>query len=205
MTAPALPTDHRRLTWTAIVFLLITATTVAVCLTDAFSQPDYASFAQPANSFRCLVGAELFFLLFIWPLFVFGKQDPGRHFVQTLFLGVLSLPLLAATVAVADASAWQVVRTHALLGCVVLAVVAFARVDLARWYYLGATALAGGVPLAAYFIYDVLDAKIPWLSALSPFWAMDRAAVLDGPWPLPMMILLSAVAAAVWLVKPSGE
>ena len=186
-----------------ILFLIATAVPLALSLLNVFSPDGYVSFVRPPNAFRCLVGAQLFFFLLIWPLFVFGRGGAARQFASAALLGILSLPLILVAAAVTDVPVGAVARTQALLGCVVLCVIAFGRVGrgLERWYYLGAMLLSGTIPLAWYLVYDVVNVKLSWLAHVSPFWAMDEAAVPGGAWPLPMMILMACVAAALWFLK----
>ena len=188
--------------WPAITFLLVITATAAVCLLSVLSGPDYTSFARPENLFRCIVGAELFFFVFLWPQFVFRRTGPGHLAVEAALLGALSLPVLLTSVVVADPGLGAVLKTHALLACAAWAVIAFARAGgLERWYYLGATALCVALAIAAYLVYDVLDVSLPWLAAFSPFWAMDKAARPDGVWPLVAMVVLASAAAGAGFLK----
>lgn len=184
------------------MFLFALGGTLGLCLTEALSRPDYHSFVNIDNAFRCLAGAELFFFVFLWPQFAFGRAA-SRLWLEVVLLWGLSVPLVLTAASVADAGWGSLARSQALLACAVLVVIAFARlgVERARWYYLGATLLCGALPLMWYLVYDVLDVKLSWLAYASPFWAMDLAAVPGGAWPLPTMIGLAGLSAALWAAK----
>ena len=198
----------RRLTvarpWAGIAFLGVSGAALLVCLTELLSvRANTRSFAGPDNAFRCLMAAELFFFVFIWPQFAFGR-GPGR---DVLLLAVLSLPLLLTAVAVADAPVLAVLRGHALLVCVAAAVAECARRDSswARWYYLVAACACAVMPLMRYMVYDLLDVKLAWLVHCSPFEAMDRAVIAGAQWPLPTMIALAALTAALHWKKTGAS
>jgi len=186
--------------YVGIAFLGVSGAALLICLTELLSFRGYHSFAVPDNAFRCLMAAELLFLVFIWPQFAFGR-GPGS---DVLLLAVLSLPLVVAAVAVADTPVPAVLRGHALLVCVAIAVAECVRRDSsrARWYYLVAACACGVLPLMRYMVYDLLDVKLAWLVHCSPFEAMDRAVIAGGQWPLPTMIALAALAAGLHWKKP---
>ena len=190
----------------AAVFLAVSGGAVLLCLAEAFSVRGYRGFPSPVTAFRCLMAAELFFVLFLWPGWLFGQGEASRGWAGPALCAIVSLPVLVAAVAAADVPIGTVARGYALLMCAAMAVAGVAHGRVApRWYYLCATGLCGGLPLAWFVARDVLAADLAWIAALCPFWAMDNAAEIGGAWPLPAMIGLAAVAAALWWLKPAAE
>jgi len=187
-----------------VVFLAINAAVVALCVSGALSSRSYRSFAEIENTYRCLMAGELFFIIFLWPLV--GAQRGAISVPALAALLVVSAPLVIAAAWVANVPVYAILLTHLLLLSVAAACVSTCRLIIRkggrhwRHYYLGAAALAGGVPLAQFLLLDLTGAGLRWLSCVAPFWAMELAQQ-TGPdasrllWTL-SVVFFAAVAAA---------
>jgi hypothetical protein len=157
----------------AIVFLAVNALAITVCAAGALSTSDYRAFPQMENIYRCLMGSELFFVMFVWPLL-------GAVSVPALaVLVVISVPLVVIAAWASNVPAYTVVLTQLLLLSVAAACISASKLiarmgpTLWRHYYLAAAALAGGVPLVQFLMLDLTGRGLRWLSCVSPFWAME--------------------------------
>jgi len=176
-----------------IAFLAVCAAAVAACVAGVFSSENYRAFTEIENTYRGLIAAELFFVIFVWPLFSRRAGATGAPALAMLL--VLSVPLVLIAVSVSNVSAAQVLRTQSLLFAVGAAAVAACKLmrrageQPGRFYYLAAAALAGALPLAQFVLLDVAGRGLQWLSCFSPFWAMELAMrsepeVPRAYWPL---------------------
>ena len=192
-----------------IVFLAVNAVAIAVCVAGAFSSESYSAFTEIENTYRCLMAAELFFVLFLWPLYC---RKPGAASVPAVgALLVISAPLVLVAAYVSNVPAFMVARSQLVLLAVASAVMAAWRLigreggTAWRWYYPAVATVAGGLPLVQFVIQDVAGGGADWLSCASPFWAMELA--LRSPdtvprlyWPA-TLLFFAAIAAVLSAVR----
>ncbi|HUW35090.1 MAG TPA: hypothetical protein VM223_26060 [Planctomycetota bacterium] len=197
-----------------IVFLAVCAAAVAACLTGAFSSEGYRAFPEIENTYRLLMAAELFFLLFLWPLYCGTPGAVSAPALGTLL--VVSVPLVLIAARVSNVPAYMVARTHLLLLTVAAASAAACKLILRvgprsrRWYYPLAAGLAGGLPLVQFVLLDISGgAGARWLSCASPFWAMELALLPPGEvprayWPGALLVF-AGVAAVLRITAERGR
>jgi len=188
-----------------IVFLAASAAAIAVCVSGAFSSESYRAFAEIENTYRCLMGGELFFVIFLWPLFC-GRAK-AVSVASLAILLVISVPLVIVAASVSNVPVFMIARTQMLLLAVAAACISACKVigsrgdSAGRCYYLAASLLAGGLPLFQFILLDLTGQGLRWLSCASPFWAMELAQEppSDVPrlyWPV-ALLFFAAVAAAL--------
>ena len=187
-----------------IVFLAVNAAAIAVCVAGAFSSEGYRAFTEIENTYRCLMAGELFFVLFLWPLYC---RRPGAASVPALgVLLVVSVPLVLVAAYVSNVPGFMVARTQLLLLAAAGACMAACRLigraggTAWRWYYPVAAALAGGLPMVQFIMQDVAGGGAGWLSCASPFWAMELAlrppdSVPRFYWPATLLFFAILAAA----------
>jgi len=159
------------------LFLAVSGLTVAACVSDVFSSPDYRSLLSISQTYRCLMAAEVFFVVFLWPAAGAGR---GALSVPVLAaLVVISAPLVAVAAYVSNTPAYTIALTHLLLLAIATASVSGAALAERtpsrpwRWYYLAAVFTAGAIPLAHFLMLNLTGVQLPWLGCISPFWAME--------------------------------
>jgi len=214
---PAPPTAPHGLTpevlvRVCILFLAVCAAAVAACLTGIFSSQEYRAFPEIENTYRLLMAAEVFFLVFLWPLYC---GTPGA--VSAPALGTLlavSVPLVLIAARVSNVPLYMVARTHLLLLAIAAASAAGCKLILRigpharRWYYPIAAGLAGGLPMVQFIMLDMTGGGARWLSCASPLWAMELALLPPGDvprayWP-GALLLFAAMAAVLRLLAEAG-
>ena len=187
------------------VFLAVCASAVAACVGGVASSEGYSSFVEIENTYRLLMAAELFFVMFLWPL---SGAKRGAMSVPVLSaLLVTSAPLVLIAAWVSNVPGYTIVLTHLLLLAVAAACVGTCKLIARRgeryWrhYYLWAAVLAGGLPLMQFLMLDLAGKGLRWLSCIAPFWAMELAQQpgQDGSrllWALAVLIFAGIAAAA---------
>lgn len=154
--------------------------------------PGGLSLVKPENFFVALVEVQIFFVLFLWPLFVSQVRGAGEVrmvFLQTGILILMGLPLLLVGAWISGVGWAGFLRGQFLVASWgVLAGVVFLEglrrgLPIGPWYLLGAFTLAGLVPYAA-FLHLELGAreKLPWIVVLSPFWGGVSCVEGEGAW-----------------------
>lgn len=162
------------------------------------------SFVRPGNLFVVLAEVQVFFVLFLWPLFVpslAGKGEAGRMFLHAGVLVLLGIPpaLVGAGISAVGPAAFLrvqfLVAASAALAGAVLLVGVRRGCPVGPWYLLGAFAAAGLAPYAAFLHYEFGPREeLPWIVVLSPFWGASRP---EGSGPLLQGIAAAALAAAI--------
>ena len=187
------------------VFLAVCAAAVVACVWGVASVKSYRSFLEIENTYRFLMAAELFFIMFLWPLV--GARRGAVSVPILAMLVVISVPLVLIAAWVSNVPAYTIVLTHLLLLAVAAACVGVCKMigrrgeSYWRHYYLWAAALAGGLPLVQFLMLDLTGKGLRWLSCISPFWAMELAQQpgLEGSrlfWALPVLIFAAIAAVA---------
>jgi hypothetical protein len=187
---------------------------ITAALTDVL--PYRFTFVRPDNLFLCFTQAQIFFALFVWPLFIPSIAARGEIRPLALHAGgvaLLGFPLGLVCANVSDAGTMTLARGQLLAASVTALVASIYALGLRRgrrvgpWYVLGAFAVSAGLPWLAFLLYEFGPADrpgLPWMAALSPFWAGSRvdANVSLAPaavWAAVSAILLVAARA------PRGE
>jgi len=197
---------RRRLRGIAAVctaFLMVAGAAVAVCVSDAFSTRHYRPFPQIGNTYRCLMAAELFFVIFLWPMA--GARRGAVNVPALAGLVVVSAPLVAVAAYVSNVQAYSIALTHLLL--LAVAAASISGCSLAgraggrawRWYYFAAVFLSGGIPLLHFLTINLTGVRLPWVSCISPFWAMElvqqtAAASAKLYWAITVLIFTTSAA-----------
>ncbi|MBM4034362.1 MAG: hypothetical protein FJ291_21670 [Planctomycetes bacterium] len=203
----------------AWVALLAGLLTIAIGL--GVQAPDHPTPFAVAHAYRLLVGGELFFLLVLVRLLtgvarVSDAENPctggadytgrGARLLDSVLLLALGAPAVAVAAWVADCEWPQVAASQCYLVAAAFLVAACLRADaqgsFLGWYWLGLGALGGGGPFVAFVAEDLLQVRLAWLYAASPFRVADR---LCQPWefawswavPFVALILLAAALAAL--------
>ncbi|MHC4606590.1 MAG: hypothetical protein ACYTAF_06600 [Planctomycetota bacterium] len=176
--------------------------------------PFRLAFVSPENLFVCLIEAEIFFVLAVWPLFIpsiLRLQENGpkeRTHAPILFLHILlmllfALPLALICTSVSDAGAGLFFRGHLLVAVLAFFVAALfdlahtLRLRIAVWYYMVFFLASAALPFL-YFVIREHGASGPeFLSFFSPFWA----ALLPAP-ALVQSAIFGGLAVALVLVVP---
>lgn len=162
----------------SIIFVGVNAVAIALCVAGALSTERYRSFPDLTDTYRCLMASELAFVMFLWPLL--GGKRSTLNVPVLAVLAMISAPLVVIAATVSNTGADAVLRSHLLLFSIAAAVIASwqllqARAAGARWYFLAAAALSGGLPLLQFLTLDLAGARLRWLAVVSPFWAMELA------------------------------
>jgi hypothetical protein len=172
----------------------------------------------PESAFTCLIQAELFFVLAIWPFFIprvvvprmevpAGISAEGPLLVlQVCAMFVVAMPLALLCQMLGSVGARAFFVGHLLVATAGAFVAALfgtgperpARV--APWYFLAFFAASGLVPFAHYLSLEYSGPSLRALSAVSPFWS---AADLDRGAPLVSSLLFGAGALALFLAGTS--
>lgn len=178
---------------------------LAAALSDAL--PYSFSFVRPENLFLCFTEAQIFFALFVWPLFIPPVAAGGGILPLALHAGgivLLGFPLALVCANVSDAGLPTLLRGQALAASVTALVASLYALGLRRgarvgpWYVLGAFVVSGGLPWLAFLLGEFGPAGrpgLPWLAALSPFWAGSR---VDGNASLAQAAVWAAASAALF-------
>ncbi len=136
-------------------------------------------FAVP-NAYRLLAGTELFLLLLACPLALRkGGESLGLWWAVALL--ALAAPAVVAAAWMSDCDLSAVAASQCYLVAAAFLVGSLPRVPGAP-YWAVVSGLGAGAPLVAFVAEDNLGANLPWLKALSPFWALDRLATGAAPW-----------------------
>jgi hypothetical protein len=176
--------------------------------------PFRPAFVSPENLFLCLIEAELFFVLVIWPPFVttlLRPEEPGVSrmrcslglLLQACLLLLLALPLALVCGGISHADAGLFLRGHLLVA--VLAVFVAALFPLAHrlrrriqvWYYLGFFLLSAALPFLYFVIRERRQTGPEFLAFFSPFWAAlrpDASLVLSAIFAAAAAVLIAVIA-----------
>lgn len=180
--------------------LLLPAAALVILFGDVL--PVSPGFARAATAHLCVLETQIFFALFVWPLF------PGRRSaaLDGAAVVVLGLPLVLVGANLSDASPAAVAAGQTLVSAVLAftAVLSAAGARLGRpvgpWIVASGVVLAAGVPLLALLVRR-FGGTVPgegpdlsYLAAVSPFWAAVGAGT-----SLILAAVLAAAAVAVWL------
>ena len=157
-------------------------------------RPDYSTWMRVDLLLRIVLGAALFYIILIWPLFLMRREGRGWRLELALMV-VLIVPLVVAAAYFSSADAETVVRSVVLLGAIGAAAGASAARLSApgrqRWYYLIALLLSFFPPFLAYIIAEQLAAETGWLRVISPFWALDFSVIRPDGWWITALISIA--------------
>ncbi len=153
-------------------------------------------FVGPGDLLTGLAVCQVFFALFVWPLFIPSIAARGEAVPLLAHVGALALlglPLVLVCANVSDAGAVALVGSQVLAAALAALVAGIYSLGMRRgwrigpWYVLGASVVSGGPPLALFVaggFGSAGDAGPAWAAALSPFWgplhAGDGGALLQG-------------------------
>jgi|GEM_PF-2603591 len=163
------------------------------------------SFIKPENMYICLVEAELFFILIIWPFFITPTLDenypvPKNKFMhgkvsilllQILLFFILVLPysLICQNISNVD---WVILlKGYVNLLAIALLVTAIfwsaftRKLYIEPWYYFAVIFLSIGLPFLYYIDLEFYDENLLALSVFSPFWGalyIDKNIFLGETW-----------------------
>jgi hypothetical protein len=204
----------------ALVFYLAwlggNAIILALSLSDGLRE--FVPFLIPENLFTLLGLSEVFFILFLWPLFLPGIMS-GRAVVsedqlfsgetakvsilvlQMLMLFLLVLPLAMICFALSGVPAGTFIKTHILLFASAIYVASFFVLTMHRKrpigsiYYSIIFAACAGAPLLYFLLREFGDMSVAALSAFSPFWVLadlDATALGMQSWVSASLLYLGA-------------
>jgi len=198
---PDPPPERPAATFLPMCWLAFLCGAIVVALADVL--PWRLTFVRPDNLLACFTEVQLFFAFFAWPLFIpslaaRGEARPLLREAGTLVL--LGLPPALACANVSNAGAAGFLRAQALVAAAAALVAAIHALGLRRgwrvgpWYVLGAFLVSAGLPYLAFLLYEFGgEGDLPWIAALSPFWAGSR---VDGAGSL--------LHAAAWAALAGG-
>ncbi|MBI2931970.1 MAG: hypothetical protein HYY16_09985 [Planctomycetes bacterium] len=174
-------------------------------------------FISPEDAFTCLIEAELFFVLVIWPFFIPGllvrkvsiPSGVSGHahllVLQVCVLFVVALPVAFLCQNLADVGARVFFSGHLLVATAACFVAALFGVGAERknrvapWYFLGFFVASAFVPFVHYVAVEFAGQSLRFLAAVSPFWG---AAELDGGAPLVGSTLFALAALGLFAAAP---
>jgi hypothetical protein len=169
---------------------------------------------RPESAFTCLIEAELFFVLAIWPFFIPrvvvprvevppGVSGEGHLLMlQVCVMFVVAMPLAFLSQNLASIGAREFFVGHLLVATAAAFVAAVFGTGPERpsrvtpWYFLGFFVLSGLVPFAHYLSLEYSGTSLAALSAVSPFWS---ASELDRAAPLVASAIFGVGALAIFL------
>lgn len=172
---------------------------------------------DPRGAFACLIEAELFFVLVVWPFFIprlfvprgpvpLGPGVEGHLLVlQVGILFLVALPLAFLTRNLADLGAREFFVGHALVAsvaCFVAGLFTLAGIRVQRvapWYLAGLFAASAALPFLHFLSLEYGGPALGWLAVLSPFWG---AARLEEVAPLVSSAIFALAAVALFLAAP---
>jgi hypothetical protein len=178
---------------------------ITAALTDVL--PYRFTFVRPDNLFLCFTEAQIFFALFVWPLFIPSIAPGGETRPLVVHAGgiaLLGFPLGLVCTNVSEAGAMTLLRGQFLAAAVTALVAGIYALGLRRgrrvgpWYVLGAFVVSAGLPYLAFLLYEFGPADregFPWMVSLSPFWAGSR---VGGNGALAQAAVWAALAAALF-------
>jgi hypothetical protein len=182
--------------------------------------PMRLAFITPESAFTCLIEAELFFVLVIWPFFIpkllvprapmpsipTGVGGEGHLLaLQICVLFVVAMPVGFLCQNLANVSAREFAIGHLLVATAAGFVAALwwagseRGVRMAPWYFLGFFVASAMLPFVHYLAIEHAGASLGFLSAVSPFWA---AAELGSGTPIVASVLFGTVALALFMAAP---
>jgi len=184
-------------------------------------------FITPENAFTCLIEAELFFVLVIWPFFIprllvprasgaapapagvvvpAGVSGEGHLLVlQVCVLFVVAMPIAFLCQNLGNVGAREFFTGHLLVATAASFVAALfslgaeRQARLAPWYVLGFFVASALLPFLHFLAGAFAGQSLRFLSALSPFWG---ASLLNEATPLVSAGLFGAAALALFLAMP---
>jgi hypothetical protein len=174
---------------------------------------------RPEDVFTCLIEAELFFVLVVWPFFIHRLVVPKVEIeaptgvggeahllvLQVVVLFVVALPIAFLCQNLANVGAREFFSGHLLVAtaaCLVAAIFGMGserHVKTAPWYFLGFFVLSALVPFLQYLALEYGGGSLRYLSVVSPFWG---AAQLDGDVPLVSSAIFGVAALALFAASP---
>ncbi len=195
----------------AVLWLAVCAAALSLALLGLLSVPHERSPVEIENSCTALVAGQVFFILFLWPLFERRAQGGpvtvqlAWAVVRLVALLTLSAPFILIALQTSAAGAGAVIRSQCLF--VVLGVAVAAAVRLPRagsWYYPAMFVLSGVVPFAAYLLRETARVSTGWAGAVSPFWASGVVSA-GGQWGGPLIIFAALAAVSVGALLVLGS
>jgi hypothetical protein len=186
-------------------------------------------FITPENAFTCLIEAELFFVLVIWPFFIprllvprapgvapapaspgvvvpTGVSGEGHLLVlQVCVLFVVAMPIAFLCQNLGNVGAREFFTGHLLVATAASFVAALFSLGAERqarlgpWYILGFFVASALLPFLHFLAGAFAGRSLRFLSALSPFWG---ASLLDEATPLVSAGLFGGAALALFLAMP---
>ncbi len=182
--------------------------------------PFHLAFITPENAFTCLIEAELFFVLVLWPFFIprlllpriempkipTGVGGEGHLLVlQICVLFVVAMPAGFLCQNLANVGPREFAMGHLLVATAACFVAALWWVGSERgvrpapWYFLGFFVASALLPFAHYLALEFAGASLGFLSAVSPFWA---AGELEQSTPMVASTIFGVVAVALFGAAP---
>ena len=163
------------------------------------------SFVRADSLFTCFLQSQIFFVVFLWPLFlpvlIRGSESGTGLLVQVVVLMVFALPLSLLCANISDVSWGRLISGHALVVALAVFVGGLFILAGARgwrtgpWYYLGAFILSAGLPYLGFLSHQVIEVDLSYFAAISPFWgALD----VGGGRTLAQSIVFGVLAAGLF-------
>lgn len=173
-----------------------------------------AKFPAPAgieSAFPALVAGQIFFALFLWPIFERKFNEGflrGLHISAFWLAGllILSIPLVILARRTSDVSLPRAISAEALV--FLIGMISSGAVRLPawqRWFYPLAFVWSAVLPYAAYWLYEG-GAVTVWAAAGTPFWAALTIVVGEITAPITVFATITvAVIIAANLFQPDKQ
>lgn len=176
-----------------ITWLILCGAAVCAAFMGTLSSARYKSFFEIENSYRALVMAQVFFIIFLLPFFERKNNALPGSIVRLLGLMLVAIPLVAITRLTQELVLANAVLSQLLVFVFGISVAAVMRLPNAKtWYYPAIFLIAVAGPFVAYMLYEQGRVSTEWAAIVTPFWAALSA--IDGArWPLVFNACLAIV------------
>lgn len=182
-----------------IAWLIISGAVVCAAFTGALSSARHKSILEIQTSYRALVMAQVFFVIFLWPLFERKNDGLLGSVVRLLGLMLAAIPLVIITRLTQDLAWANVALSQLLIFIFGVSVAAAVRLPSSRaWFYPATFLVVAGAPFVAYLLFEQGRMSTAWAAVITPFWA--ALSVMDGarlPIGFHACIAIALVLAAV--------
>jgi len=176
-----------------------------------FSTARLHSVVEIEHAYTALLFGQIFFLVFLGPLFERRPADvPGAGAIRLVGLWLLSAPLVFLALRTSTVAPGNLIRSQLLVLLVGAAAGAAVRLPRSQvWYYPAAFLLAVVLPFVQYLMIDVAEASLGGAAAsVSPFWA--ALCVVSGRLELAPLFVFAGLAAGAlalnaWLRSAAGR
>ena len=166
-------------------------------------------FLSPQGALRLLADLVVLYVLFIVPLFAWGKEKPLRASLEAA--GIVCFTAAVGLVMIDKLVGYGAARMATLIGFVALSAAgAVVWAEACREkpaVYYGVAAIAGfGAPLMQFLAAEVLRIDASWLEWFSPFtgWRAIVDAGSWAPWAVFAAILLVGAAGLAFKFRRAG-